>query len=221
MGEVNKFSVKKSIEKYVFVTHNIEEALKDDNLNKFFLAHNVSKGDIFEIKEDSDKNIDKYNEIIYIGYRIPRLIYRFTYDNENTYVDNTYFITRKKPTSFSLKYVIGVLNSELMRYYIDHVGKKKDFEIEIGANFINNLPLIIKRGSLTKEELKKIEEIELLISEIIKSEQNNKNIDELIENLNNYVYNLYQITGEEQKLIKFYLNKTHYVLYEKNWIFKF
>jgi len=213
MGEVNKFTVSQSINKYVFVTHNIDEAMKDKNINKFFLANEISTNEIYKIKKDSNKNIDKYEEIIYVGYRIPRLNYRFIYDNNNTWVDNTYFITKKKTTAFSLKYLTAILNSELMRYYIDIVGKKKDFEIEIGSTFLQTLPVILKRASLTEKELYKIEEIEILVSKVIDFERNNKNVEKLIETLNEFIFNLYKIEQNEQNLIKSYLSETNKKLY--------
>lgn len=213
MGEVNKFTISQSIDKYVFVTHNIEEAMKDYNLNKFLLANNISKENIYEIKKDSEKNIDKYEEVIYVGYRIPRLTYRFIYDDDNIWVDNTYFITKKKSIAFSLKYLTAILNSELMRYYIDIVGKKKDFEIEIGSMFIHNLPVILKRASLTEEELNKIEEIEIIVSKVIDFERHNKNVENLIETLNELIFNLYKINQNERNLIKSYLSETNKKLY--------
>ena len=214
MGEIKKFSVDTIYDKYVMVIHNLREAWNDKTLNRYLISNNVSKNDIIEIKYDSGKNIDKYDEVIYIAYRINRLTYNFIYNNDHTWVDNTYFITKKKSTAFSLKYVVAILNSELMRYYIDVVGKKKDFEIEIGANFIKNLPLIVKRASLNRTDLDIIEEIEVIISKIINFEKQNIGIDNLIEDLNKKVYELYRINKNEQVLIKAYLADTSTKLYK-------
>ena len=77
MGEINKFIVNSSINKYVIVVHNREEAWNDINLNKHLQINNFSKRDLIEIKNESDKNVDKYQEIVYIGYRIPMITYSF------------------------------------------------------------------------------------------------------------------------------------------------
>ena len=135
------------------------------------------------------------------------------YVGDKTWVDNTYFITKKKVTAFSLKYLVAILNSDLMRYYIDIVGKKKEFEIEIGSTFLKNLPIILRRGSLSKSDLNIINNIEKLISKIIELEKQNKNIDSEVEELNNLVFVLYDVNDEEKNLIKDYLSKTSSKLY--------
>ena len=213
MGEIKKFSVDPSINKYVVVIHNREKSWNNSKLNKYLISNNMFKEDLIEIKKDSEKNIDNYGEIIYIGYRIPRLIFNFCYVDDKTWVDNTYFITKKKTTAFSLKYLIAVLNSDLMRYYIDIVGKKKENEIEIGATFLKNLPIILRRGSLNSTKVQLINEIESNVSEIIQLERENKEIDEKINQLNDLIYILYEITEEEKKLIKDYISETLSKLY--------
>ncbi|NVM34130.1 MAG: Eco57I restriction-modification methylase domain-containing protein [Candidatus Lokiarchaeota archaeon] len=215
MGEVKSFIVKPLLNKYVIVIHNRENAWNNKKLNKYFLSNDISKSDLFEIKKNSDKNIDKYDEVIYIGYRIPRLFFNFTYVDDNTWVDNTYFITKMKATAFSLKYLIGILNSELMKYYIDIVGKKKEVEIEIGSTFLKNLPIIQRRGSLKSDKLALVEKVEKLVIKIIEFERNNRNISQQLNELNKIIYNLYEINEKEQKLIKNYLFNTSQKLYEE------
>lgn len=208
MGEIKKFTVDSDFQKYVIVIHNNDLAWSVPNLKHYFKENNISKNDLFEIKRDSEKNIDKYDELIYIGYRIPRLHYRFVLVNDKTWVDNTYFITKKKSTAFSLKYLIAILNSDLMRYYIDITGKKKEHEIEIGAMYLRDLPIILRRGSLNKEKLNLISEIGNIVSKIIKLEKQNKNIEAQIKNLNEMVYLLYDISENDKELIKDYLTDT-------------
>ena len=213
MGEIKKFTVDTLINKYVVVIHNKEEAWNNSKLNKYLSTHNISKSDLIEIKKNSEKNVDNYDEIIYIGYRIPRMVFNFTYVDDKTWVDNTYFITKKKTTAFSLKYLIAVLNSDLMRYYIDIVGKKKENEIEIGSTFLKNLPIILRRGSLNEFKVNQINEIEKVVSEIIKLEKIDENIDGKINQLNDLVYNLYDITDEEKMLVKDYISEILAKLY--------
>jgi len=100
-----------------------------------------------------------------------------------------------------------------MRYYIDIVGKKKENEIEIGATFLKNLPIILRRGSLNSTKVQLINEIESNVSEIIQLERENKEIDEKINQLNDLIYILYEITEEEKKLIKDYISETLSKLY--------
>ncbi len=213
MGEIRKFCVEPLINKYIVIIHNREKAWNDTKLKRYLLSNSMSKSDLIEIKKESEKNIDKFDEVIYIGYRIPRLVYNFTYVDNKTYVDNTYFITKKKSTAFSLKYVTAVLNSNLMRYFIDIMGKKKENEIEIGSTFIKNLPIILRRGSLNDFKLKKIKLIEQIVSDIIKLEKLNEDVDEKINQLNDLIYNLFEITEEEKILINDYISEKLLKLY--------
>ena len=213
MGEVRKFCVEPLISKYVVVIHNKEKAWKDSQLKRYLLSNNISKVDLIEIKKESVKNIDKFDEVIYIGYRIPRLVYNFTYEDNKTCIDNTYFITKKKVTAFSLKYLTAVLNSNLMRYFIDIMGKKKEQEIEIGSTFIKNLPIILRRGSLETVKLNQINIIEQIVSDIIELEKKNENIDEKVNQLNEFIYNLYDVTEEEKTLIIDYISEKMSKLY--------
>ena len=212
MGDVKKYSPNYKELKYCLVIHNKKLDLRNQKLLKFLLNLEISNEDLYEIKNDSEKNVDKFNDLIYIGYRIPRLNFNFIYVNDKTRIDNTYFITKKKATAFSLKYLTAVLNSDLMRYYIDIVGKKKEFEIEIGSNFLKNLPIIIKRASLTKDQIGCVEELENLVSNIIELEQNNLNIEKDEKILNNLIYKLYGIGEDEQNLIIDYLNDLKFKL---------
>ncbi len=205
MGEIKKFCVEPLINKYVVVIHNKEKCWNDSQFKKYLISKNISKADLIEIKKQSEKNIDKYDEIIYIGYRIPRITFNFTYVDDKTWVDNTYFITKKKATAFSLKFLIAVLNSDLMRYYIDIIGKKKEDEIEIGSTFLKNLPIILRRGSLNKFKMNQIDFIEKIVSDIIKLERVDEIIDVKFCQLNDLIYNLYDITEEEKILIKNYM----------------
>jgi len=213
MGEVRKFCVEPLINKYIVVIHNREKAWNDSQLKRYLLSNNMSKADLIEIKKESEKNIDKFDEVIYIGYRIPRLLYNFTYEDDKTCVDNTYFITKKKATAFSLRFLTAVLNSNLMRYFIDIMGKKKDHEIEIGSTFIKSLPIILRRGSLSDFKLNQINIIKQIVSDIIKLEKKNKNIDDKINQLNEFIYNLYEISDEEKTLINDYISEKLSKLY--------
>ena len=207
MGEVNKYSPDFEQIKFSLVIHNKQLDLKNKELRKFLSKSKILDKDLYEIKKSSEKNVDKFDDLIYIGYRIPRLSYNFTYVNDQTWIDNTYFITKKKMTGFSLEYLIAVLNSDLMRYYIDIVGKKKENEIEIGSNFLKNLPIILKRASLTKTQLNNIGDIENNVTKIIEEEKKGKDIREYEKILNNLIYCVYNINKEEQTLIGNYKNE--------------
>jgi len=53
MGEIKKFSVDPSINKYVVVIHNREKSWNNSKLNKYLISNNMFKEDLIEIKKDS------------------------------------------------------------------------------------------------------------------------------------------------------------------------
>lgn len=213
MGDIKKFSIDFNKTKFALVIHDKKLALNNRQLKNFLLRYEISEQDLIEIKDYSDKNVDKFEELIYIGYRIPRLTYNFIYVDDKTWVDNTYFITKKRATSSSLKYLVGILNSDLMRYYIDILGKKKENEIEIGSTFLKTLPIILRRASLKKNQLKCIKALEEIVSQIISLETSNKKIDEYVRKMNKIVYQLYDINVEEIKLVEEYIKEMNLRLY--------
>jgi hypothetical protein len=213
MGEIKKYSPNFNLIKNCLVIHNKQNDLSNEELKSFLKKNNISSKDIFEIKDDSDKNVDQFEELIYIGYRIPRLFYNFIYVNDNTWIDNTYFISSKKKSALSLKYLVAILNSELYRYYIDIVGKKKEYEIEIGSTFLKNLPILLKKSLTYKVQIDFIEKIEAIVDEILQREKNEEDILRFEQMLNDLVYKLYDINYEEQSLIREYLRNTNLRLF--------
>ena len=74
----------KDIGEFFHLNIHIQPILKDEGN---FLDRRGKKIPLklYEIKKLDITNVDKFDEIIYIGYRIPRLVYNFTYVNDKTY----------------------------------------------------------------------------------------------------------------------------------------
>lgn len=68
------------------------------------------------------------------------------------------------------------------------------------------MPFILRRGSLNDFKLNQVNNLEHIVSEIIELEKMNKSIDGQIYQLNELVYDLYDITEEEKILIGNYIS---------------
>jgi adenine-specific DNA-methyltransferase len=136
----------------------------------------------------------------------------FTYTDFPCYVSQTYFVI--KPDDIDLKYFVGLLNSNLMFFWLKYKGKKQGEQLQIDKAPLLKLPIykpdttnkaeketeqeiikfVDKLRELTKESLRvKIgSEKELIQKQLVAYEHR---IDEL-------VYKLYGITEEEKKIIE-------------------
>lgn len=134
----------------------------------------------------------------------------FTYTEFPCYVSQTYFVI--KPENIDLKYLTGLLNSKLIHFWLDLKGKKQGNHLQVDKAPLMELP-IFKPES--KEELKKQEEIIKVVDSIIilkKKLQNikldsekkiiKKQIIVLKEKIDNLIYDLYNLTKDEIKIIE-------------------
>ncbi len=157
------------------------------------------KKEIFEVNE---KIISKF-----VGKKLA-----FCYDNEKNYVINTgVVIYHKEKSNLSVKYILGILNSKLSRYYFN----------TIFTDFRNIFP-IVKSGHLEKLPIKNIniknnyyENIIISVDKILelherlhktKNPLTQKQIQRRINNtdkkIDQLVYDLYGLTEEEIKVVE-------------------
>ncbi len=143
---------------------------------------------------------------------------RFTYTDFDAYVNRTFMII--KTDRLNQKYLTGVLNSNLIAFWLKYKGKMQGNNYQIDKTPLENLPLV----KATNETQNKISEF---VSQIIENKQkqydygnllvktkteNNfereiqlskelENISKTIENaeneINQMVYNLYELTENE------------------------
>lgn len=86
----------------------------------------------------------------------------FTYIDFPCYVSRAFLIV--KPSGVNLKYLMGILNSKLVNFWLYHMGKRQGEQLQVDKTPLMDLP--IRLPSNEKEnELQK--EIILLVNEII------------------------------------------------------
>ncbi|MFX1256504.1 MAG: Eco57I restriction-modification methylase domain-containing protein [Promethearchaeota archaeon] len=217
MNEVNMFTVSEDIDKYIIIIHDLYAAIQNEQLKKFLKENAIERNELAVVPNKSKKNIDKFNEIIYIGYRVKRLDFSFIYNNNNTWVDNTYFFAKKSKINanfiHSFMYLLGILNSKLIRFYIDAIGKKKDKDLELGSEVLKDIPIKLDKNKLTNIEISIINQIEEITSEIVNLEYKKKNIIEKRDLLDNLVFDLFGINNRERQEINNYLVETNKLLF--------
>jgi len=148
---------------------------------------------------------------------------RFTYSNFDAYVNRTFMII--KTERINQKYLTGLLNSNLIAFWLKLKGKMQGNNYQIDKNPLLSLPLIKSSeenqnrisklvSQIIENKQKQIDYLELL--EKTKEENNfdreiqlSKSLDEITSKINqleneidNIVYNLYALTDDEIMIIE-------------------
>ncbi|NCQ12154.1 MAG: class I SAM-dependent DNA methyltransferase, partial [Bacteroidetes bacterium] len=122
----------------------------------------------------------------------------FTYDNEQFYALNTLVIVNKKDSDKgpNLKFILGLMNSKLMNYlYSNKFKSTKTVFSEIQARSVKELP--IPKIAETQEL-----EIVRLAERIIELKKDESETSALENEIDELVYQFYDLTEEEIKIIE-------------------
>ncbi len=126
----------------------------------------------------------------------------FTYTNFPCYVSQTYFVI--KPTDINLKYLVGLLNSKLVNFWLYYSGKRQGEQLQIDKGPLLSIPLI------KKDNKEIIEAVDLLMNlnrklDLANLEQEKellkKQISVLETKIDDVVYNMYSLSKDEKELI--------------------
>ena len=151
------------------------------------LANAMKKGHWFVLTNGRNK-INFNEDKIVCPYRAKSNI--FAYNNIPWFAGrDVYFLVNFNE---DIKYILGVLNSKLIKFWLKNKGKMKGDIFEIYPEPLRNIPII------TKNEILK-EEIKLKVNEIIDS--GNNNIDTILNDIDNLVYKLYGLDEDNIEYI--------------------
>mgnify|MGYP006114876095 CR=1 FL=1 len=123
---------------------------------------------------------------------VQNLAYRIvaTYDKEHMVLDtvNTLILDKK---NFDHKYILGILNSQLMNFYFRYtVSNKAELNIHLDEPYLGEIP--IRKDKVYEKELIQ------LVNLALKSNGQNKNV---LKKIDDIVYKIYKISKKEQKTI--------------------
>ena len=170
----------KNINKYKIEWNNL---YIDYDVNKI---HSCKRKDIFETSEK-------------LLFRRVSSTLIFTYDNNQYFTLNTLIVVNLKDNSkFSLKYILSLMNSKLMNYIYKNKFKstKKVFS-EIQAKSVGLLPIF---NITILEQQPFIDRADEILN--LKKENPHANTSELEAKIDTMVYQLYDLSDEEIKLIE-------------------
>lgn len=125
------------------------------------------------------------------------LINTFAYNEGSWYASaDCYFILQRRP-QYSLKFLLGFLNSKLCYYWLYSKGKRKGQMLELYIRPLSEIP--IKLGLEAKQE-----SIIKLVNKILETKSQNPNADtsDLEREIDQIVYQLYGLTEEKIAIIE-------------------
>ncbi|GAA8385223.1 class I SAM-dependent DNA methyltransferase [Helicobacter pylori] len=122
----------------------------------------------------------------------------FSYVNFDCYVSATFYIIKTK--RFDSKFLVGLLNSLLIRFWLKHRGKVQGNNYQIDKEPLMNIPLI----KITKSNKPTADKIIALVDKILalKEKDPKANTQRLEKEIDALVYRLYNLTDEEIKIIE-------------------
>jgi len=119
-----------------------------------------------------------------------------TIDKNKFYLLNTAYICLLTNTQYSLRYILGILNSKIINFLYSktYIG----WQITIPA--INQIPI----PKITNENIRLVRLIEKLVDQIILTKKGNPKIDTIgfEKQIDQMVYNLYELTKEEIAVVE-------------------
>ncbi|MGL2334548.1 DUF7149 domain-containing protein [Helicobacter pylori] len=122
----------------------------------------------------------------------------FSYVNFDCYVSATFYIIKTK--RFDSKFLVGLLNSLLIRFWLKHRGKVQGNNYQIDKEPLMNIPLI----KITKSNQPTADKIIVLVDKILQAKEKDPkaNTQRLEKEIDALVYQLYNLTDEEIKIIE-------------------
>jgi adenine-specific DNA-methyltransferase len=114
-----------------------------------------------------------------------------TYDNEQFFcLDTTNVSSEIIDKNYDLKFIVGIINSKLINWWFNDEFKNPT----ISGYELHEIPI--------KKDKKTVEEISKLVTTILKNNKISEDISELENQIDQLVYQLYDLTAEEIKIVE-------------------
>ncbi|MBX1622206.1 Eco57I restriction-modification methylase domain-containing protein [Campylobacter jejuni] len=199
---------------WVINTHNGYKSKNGEKIKVINIEHYPSLKKHFDefylqLEKRSDKGLTPYNlrNCAYIEeFEKEKIVYPettqgayFVYDNKGIFLEKTAFFI----VCENLKYLLGLLSSNLITYYYKNFSQGCKLGIkgyQYNKHALENLPL----PKINSKNEKLANELISLVDEILKAKEQDKNANtqELENKINSLVYKLYNLTEEEIKIIE-------------------
>lgn len=202
-SDITKFSINEETEKYILYID--EETLLDKELEGHLYRFKEALMKRREIKKGlrpwhalqwpRERHIFEKEKIIVPQRSIQNT---FGYTEEPFYGSaDIYYITQKSNLfNYSMKVLLGLLNSKLLYFYLYNMGKKKGKYLELYATPLKRIPL---------KQMMNVDEILTLVDQLIAGYT-----EDTFNELNEIIYDEYNITDDEKITIEnFYREKCY------------
>ncbi len=119
----------------------------------------------------------------------------FTYTDFDCYVSAAFYVI--KTNKLNLKYLTALLNGKLVKFWLNHKGKKQGNNFQVDAEPLSQIPLM----EVSEKEQKPFIE---LIDKILAAKKKDQQADtsELETKIDQMVYKLYGLTNEEIAIVE-------------------
>lgn len=140
------------------------------------------------------RTIDVFEDLdkIILPYR--SLTNAFAYSNEPIFGSRDVLYVRKRERNTNTKYLLGLLNSRLIYYWLYNKGKRKGETLELYQRPVSEIRIKVFDSKIQNRISENVEEILLFKSK-------NKQTNVLEQQIDNLVYKLYELTYDEVKVI--------------------
>lgn len=118
-----------------------------------------------------------------------------------------------------LRYILAILNSRLALYWFSHSAKRRGVDLEINGNVLARIPIYKTKNEKDKQNIKeeiinKAQQIMLLRAKLLDNERGdqesvalNRQIDAVDQRIDHIVYELYNLTDEEIRIVEQHTKK--------------
>jgi hypothetical protein len=179
-------------------------------IKKHLLSFDKSRleqtGKVGSRKKSGNKWFETQDNIAFWkNFEKPKLIYKdiaqelsFTFDDTGYYLLNTAYFLNVDNYNY---YLLGVLNSKLIDWYY------RNISVQLGQKGIRHFNIYIEQIPIKEPTSKEKTAIENLVKQILTQKKTDNNIDtlDLETKINKIVYEMYEISNDDIKLI----NKQH------------
>jgi adenine-specific DNA-methyltransferase len=161
----------------------------------------ISKTEVLKVNTGPNLDDFKKEKIIWIELSDRG---RFALSTEEIYLLNSaYFLL--PPKSMSTKYLLGILNSKVIQYYLQQVAQTSGMGVTRWINnFVKDFPVPVEEGKISEQIEGKVENLLALHREKNNEIHNNEGIQSEIDQL---IYEMYKLTPDEIKIIEDTINR--------------
>jgi len=157
-------------------------------------ASAFKRGDYYCISYPRERRVFEDPKIV-VPQRSPQNT--FAYNTAPWYASaDVYFILRKS-SDYDLKYVLGLLNSKLLYYWLYHKGKRKGETLELYIRPLSEIPI---KCAPTQKQKPIIELVDRILG--VKRKNPEADVGAWERETDNLVYDLYGLTKQEIALVE-------------------